>query len=121
MLHVDNWQLLPYAVCDSWPIVSKGGVNVVIKEPEMSLAVWMAAKNETDTSLADKLGLDRSLIFRVRKGERDASDGFKLAFNRAFGYNEAHRLYPRDFPLPFPMYEDDRSFDAACAKDSKYA
>lgn len=60
------------------------------------LRTWMETHelNPASAELAGVLGLERSYVYRVAKGDRPITDGFRQAFLRAYGREQAEALFP---------------------------
>jgi transcriptional regulator with XRE-family HTH domain len=62
-------------------------------ETETLFAQWCKIMGYTDRHVGDKMGVDPALVWRVRKGERQPTDGFAWRFGRAFGFELAQRFF----------------------------
>ncbi len=63
---------------------------------ETPLSSWMTANGISDTQLAEALGCDRSLVFRVRKGQRPPSGEFKWQFLKVYGQPAAQAVFGQE-------------------------
>lgn len=57
------------------------------------LLAWMAAHELTARALAQELGVRPSLISMIKSGERDITLNLQLKFIRAFGRDEAAKIF----------------------------
>lgn len=63
-----------------------------------SLHEWMEQQGISDTQLGVALGCDRTLVFKVRKGQRPPSGEFKWRFMQVYGQPAAQIVFGPDTP-----------------------
>ena len=56
------------------------------------LAAWMVIEGLADKEVGKQMRLDPAYVFRVRKGERPVTAGFRWRFSEAFGYEQTIKV-----------------------------
>ena len=56
------------------------------------LAAWMVIEGLADKEVGQRLGLDPAYVFRVRKGTRPVTAGFRWRFSQAYGYEQTIKV-----------------------------
>lgn len=65
-----------------------------------NLGAWMKAQGLNSSSMADKMGYDRTYIFRLLTGERPVTAAFKWKFLEAFGTAPTNAVFYGRQPDP---------------------
>ena len=56
------------------------------------LAAWMVIEGLADREVGKRMRLDPAYVFRVRKGERPVTAGFRWRFSEAYGYEQTIKV-----------------------------